>query len=315
MDGLNFAHWERLSDPLTDTVIDGELVIDVDPATGAHVLRYYAFDCLVLHGENIMQKPLIKRYARLRDWFIAPIKKAQHLYPEWKTNAPFDIVAKLQELSYSTAQVLNVHIPNLQHGHDGLIFTCAESVYAPGTDENILKWKPPGENSIDFKLELRFPPHVDDPNQVDLFAKPTFLLNEYFGGDAYEFFDEMEVDDDEWELCVGCGVADRRLKEAGEGLDDRLVEVCWDMERNAWRMMRFRDDKPHGNFHTVVRKVLESIADGVEIDQVLSRQDAIRTAWKQREKQRNRPPPPPAGQPQHKPKPHPQVAAVPGLRR
>lgn len=49
--------------PLTDTVLDGELVIDVDPKTGEQVMRYYAFDCLVLDGENIMQKPLVKRFA------------------------------------------------------------------------------------------------------------------------------------------------------------------------------------------------------------------------------------------------------------
>lgn len=48
---------------MTDTILDGELVIDIDPATGAQTLRFYAFDCLVLGGENIMAKPLDKRYA------------------------------------------------------------------------------------------------------------------------------------------------------------------------------------------------------------------------------------------------------------
>lgn len=196
IDNLHFTHWQSDTDPLTDTILDGELVIDID-SRGTETLRFYAFDCLVLGGENIMKKPLIKRYARLREWVIAPMKRAHARYPEWKETAPFEIVAKPQELSYCVAQVLNLHIPKLQHGHDGLIFTCAESEYVPGTDPKILKWKPPSENSIDFRIELRFPPSPD--GEADLWAKPVFLLNQWAGGNEYEFFDEMDVDDDEWE--------------------------------------------------------------------------------------------------------------------
>lgn len=134
---------------------------------------------------------------------MAPMKKAAQRFPEWKENAPFEILAKKQELAYHVSQVLNVHVPQLQHGHDGLIFTCAESAYVPGTDEKILKWKPPSENSIDFRIELRFPPSATDPSEPDYCAKPHFLLNQWMGGDGadakYEFFDEMDVDDDEWE--------------------------------------------------------------------------------------------------------------------
>ena len=31
---LHFPHWERRDDPLTDTILDGELVIDLDPKSG-----------------------------------------------------------------------------------------------------------------------------------------------------------------------------------------------------------------------------------------------------------------------------------------
>ena len=31
---LHFPHWENPDRPLTDTVIDGELIIDIDPKTG-----------------------------------------------------------------------------------------------------------------------------------------------------------------------------------------------------------------------------------------------------------------------------------------
>lgn len=55
-----------------------------------------------------------------------------------------------------------------------------------------------------------------------------------------------------------------RLKRSGEQVDDRIVEVHWDADLSSWRMMRFRDDKPHGNYRTIVDKIIESIADGVE---------------------------------------------------
>lgn len=54
------------------------------------------------------------------------------------------------------------------------------------------------------------------------------------------------------------------MKLSGEQIDDRIVEVHWDPQLERWRMMRFRDDKPHGNFRTVVHNIMQSIADGVE---------------------------------------------------
>lgn len=237
------------------------------------------------------------------------MKKALQRYPEWKDTMPFEIVDKPQELGYHISQVLNVHIPTLQHGHDGLIFTCAESSYVPGTDEKILKWKPPSENSIDFKIELRFPPSARDPSQCDWYAKPYFLLNQWAGGDKYEFFDEMEVDDDEWD----------KMKDSREQYDDRIVEVTWDLERQAWRMLRFRDDKPHGNHKSIVEKILKSIEDGVEIADVLARQDKVRMHWKQREASRSRPPAPQrrptAPSAPSAPPPRPQQGIMAGLKR
>lgn len=60
----------------------------------------------------------------------------------------------------------------------------------------------------------------------------------------------------------------RRMKTSGQQFDDRVVEVAWDMKTENWRILRFRDDKPHANHHTVVNSVLESIKDGVELDEV-----------------------------------------------
>lgn len=98
-----------------------------------------------------------------------------------------------------------------------------------------------------------------------------------------------------------------RMKSSGEQIDDRIVEVHWDPVASHWRMMRFRDDKPHGNYRTVVDNIIQSIADGVEKDavscldtspaticlrsiQLLERSAAIRNAWKARHAPSQQPP-------------------------
>lgn len=70
------------------------------------------------------------------------------------------------------------------------------------TADDSLKWKPPSENSIDFKLNLRFPPSRHDPDTPDFTSKPTFLLYTWLGQSAYEFFDTMDVSDEEWDQYV-----------------------------------------------------------------------------------------------------------------
>lgn len=130
------------------------------------------------------------------------------------------------------------------------------------------------------------------------------------------------------------------MKTSNEQLDDRVVEVHWEPALEHWRMMRFRDDKPHGNHKSVVDNIIKSIADGIEKDavrtlpfflppsgcryptaaplthftllasscnQLLSRSASIRNNWKARAVPGGAPPPPPQkGAHLHAPHPHPQ---------
>lgn len=61
------------------------------------------------------------------------------------------------------------------------------------------------------------------------------------------------------------------MKASGEQIDDRIVEVHWDTVKSHWRMMRFRDDKPNGNYRSVVENIIQSIAEGVEKETVSQR--------------------------------------------
>ncbi|PPQ87979.1 hypothetical protein CVT25_001058 [Psilocybe cyanescens] len=270
--GFFFPHHEHPQMPLRSSLIDGELVIDVDPRTRQEKLRFLAFDCLVIDDQNVMARPLDKRYGRLKEWFYKPHSKMLMDHPQMAEGQPFSIKVKAISFSYHVENVFNVDIPALQHGNDGLIYTCVNTPYTPGTDKNILKWKPPSENSIDFKLVLRFPPSRYDEDEPDWHAKPVFLLHVWNGGNRYELYDDMYVDDEEWE----------ELKKSGDQVDDRIVEVHWDSNMSRWRMMRFRDDKPHGNHRSVVENIISSIADGVEKEALLERSNAIRVAWKAR---------------------------------
>ncbi|KAN0077228.1 mRNA capping enzyme, catalytic domain containing protein [Tylopilus felleus] len=274
--GFWFPHPDRPRDSLMDTILDGELVIDVEPTSKKETLRYLAFDCLVFDNENVMSRSLDKRYGRLKERFYRPWCKAKEQFPQLTENIPFDIQVKDISFSYGIEDVFRLVIPKLLHGNDGLIYTCRETLYVPGTDPNILKWKPPSENSIDFKLVLRFPPSKSDPTLPEFHVKPLFGLHVYCGDErgqpVYEPYDELYVEDDEWE----------GMKLSGEQIDDRIVEVHWDPELGRWRLLRFRDDKPHGNFKTVVENIIQSIADGVEKPMLLARCPVIRSAWKAR---------------------------------
>ncbi|GAB1517967.1 Dcp1p-Dcp2p decapping enzyme complex alpha subunit [Rhizoctonia solani] len=280
-DGLFFPHPMDPRRALGNTLLDAELVTDYDPETKQtlitgitqETLNLLAFDCIVGDAQNLMSKSLTSRYGRLKEWVIKPYQKMLQEHPSMRAVQPFGIHEKEMQRSYSIEMVLQ-SIPNLKHGNDGLIFTCAESGYVIGTDHRILKWKPPSENSIDFKLELRFPPLPGRPSEPDFTAKPVFQLLVWTGNNSYEHFDTMQVDDAQWESW----------KASGEQYDDRVVEVTWDKTAKNWVYHRFRDDKDHGNHQSVVDKILESIRDGVEAEQLVSHANTIRTNWKEREK-------------------------------
>lgn len=197
------------------------------------------------------------------------------------------------EFSYAIEMVFRDVLPNLEHGNDGLIFTCRTSPYTFGTDQKILKWKPSEENSVDFRLKLEFPTisradldldsDEDDEDSdaeqemVDYNAKPTFNLSAYHGENGYEIFDVMHVTDEEWEELKGLNVP----------LDEEIVECCMD-EQKRWKFMRFRKDKKDANHISTVRSVIESIKDAVDQDELVRSWREIRDAWKKRNGQPSR---------------------------
>jgi mRNA guanylyltransferase len=262
-----------------DTLIDGELVMDKVP--GGKQPKYLVFDCMVLDGNSLMNRTLDKRLAYFKELIYNPYVALLNEYPEEKQYMHFIVELKAMQFSYAIQMMFQQILPSLPHGNDGLIFTCRTSEYKHGTDQNILKWKPELENSIDFRLCLDFP--LVQPDEQDISEGITEAYTDYdalpicnlhvFAGDNKEdpWFDTMFIEEDEW----------NRLKALNEPLNDRIVE-CFMDSKKRWRYMRFRDDKNNANHTSTVESVIESITDRVTKDDLLNAAMTIRDEWKKR---------------------------------
>lgn len=291
----------------TRTLLDGELVLDKDKKNDGSTVeqpRYMVFDCMVMDGKPLLNRTLDKRLAYCQENIMKPYKKLLREFPEELPHQHFLVEMKAFEMSYGTEMMFKERLPGLNHGNDGLVFTCRETPYQHGTDQHILKWKPEDENSVDFRMSLVWP--MIEPDAIDMAegitkpypdydAMPTFDLFVFNGGGKPDtWFGSMMLDANEW----------AGMKSLAQPLDDRIVE-CYMDEKKQWRFMRFRDDKVTGNHSTTVDSVIESIRDRVTEKDLVAAAADIKHAWKAREKaaiegqrgppQQNLPPPQPNG--------------------
>jgi len=262
------------------TLLDGELLVDKE-RNGTHTLKYLVFDCLVMDGQDIMQRSLDKRLAFFIDMVHKPYTLLCKTFPQDTERFKFRIEQKSFQFAYGAEMMFKQILPALRHGNDGLIFTCRETPYKFGTDEHILKWKPARENTIDFKLELSFPQWQDDDEstqddwQYDYDAMPDFGLHVGLGEDKIQWFATMYATPLEWDKMKLYAIAQQ------DGLDGAIVE-CYKDDERRWRYHRFRDDKRDANHITTVQKVLESIEDAVAEEELIGCAGDIRARWKAR---------------------------------
>lgn len=264
----------------TGTLVDGELVNEVQP-NGSVQVKYLVFDCLILDHSRMMHRTLDKRLAYFRDKVYNPYRALYLKFPDEVQYLPFIVDFKEMRLSYGIEMMFREVLPKLTHGNDGLIFTCKNTPYKPGTDPHILKWKSPNENSIDFKLELEFPMIFPDEEEIaesgdtspypDYDEKPTFHLCVNMGDGREDRYTVMHMEKEEWES----------LKNLREPLHERIVECYFD-DQQRWRFLRWRLDKETANHISTVKSVIESIKDRVTEEDLLNMAWHIRDEWKKR---------------------------------
>lgn len=204
------------------------------------------------------------------------------------------------QFAYGIDMMFREILPRLAHGNDGLIFTSLNGEYICGTDPhmyiptitvtyNRLKWKPDDENSIDFRLNLIFPPSSKkNPNDIttqspfsDIPKDTTFQLSVWSGGKGegnYTIWGDLYVPETDWE----------KIQDAQDSkliLENAIVECRWDKKvgtAGRWRFMRFRMDKEKANYITVAENVQESIKDGVSKEELTNWAVEIKAGWRSR---------------------------------
>ena len=297
VEGLSFPRQEHKDFTAfhENTILDGELVED-RLADGRSVVKFYVFDCLVLDKTDLMHRPLDKRLGYFQANVLKPFKKYREAFPDQRM--PFELCDKASEFAYGLEKMFKETIPKVKqiHGNDGIIFTCKETPYCPGTDPHILKWKPPEENTVDFLLHITWqstPPDSNDPDQSpieDYHAFPEdFGLYVNYGKDQYERHADLYLTPAEWD----------QMKALNKPLQDTIVECFLEDPGQStngtnghsnsqhaggkrWRFHRLRDDKLEANFITTFDAVIDSIEDHVTEEDLLRHVPEIRARWKAR---------------------------------
>lgn len=118
------------------TLIDGELVDN----------KLMVYDAVYVSGEDLKPQPFLDRLEKVENFIKNITKLAKDI-----------IVVKLKRfvpLQELKDFQLNV-VPTLPYKTDGLVFTPVNDPIRLGTHENMFKWKPRDENTIDFQVKWK----------------------------------------------------------------------------------------------------------------------------------------------------------------
>ena len=264
------------------TILDGELVNDQYPGEPSPRLIYYVFDALAVDNTNLTTKGMDKRLGRMKEHVLRPYSKWLEQNPSLNVPhlQPFRLKEKQMHQSYHLQHIFNNILPQLKHGNDGLIFTCKDTRYQFGTDQHILKWKPPHENTIDFKLRLGDFPTIDPEDgeegpipDYEALPAPVQLLVQHNNND-YRPFAILSLTPAEWNI----------MKSLKQRLDGRIIE-CYRSPGGQWKYKaeadgtpRWRDDKKDANHISTVNSVLASIESPVTELDLLGNEQKIKEA-------------------------------------
>lgn len=242
------------------TMLDGEMVVDIDRITGLCTRRFLAYDLMVLNGMSGVAEPWHSRWAGIKRYVEEPrhFEQSEAAKGKWKllydyASEPFRFRRKdFWPLSVAR-KVAQDFIPKMSHEVDGLILQPADDPYVPLTCRELLKWKFASHNSVDFKGRW------DDGEQK---MKLLLLVPKGQGNTATleELKDKHAIFPSEQQ--------DDPLQYAAS-FNGKILECRWNFEQRVWEFMRVRLDKNLPNAWGVYQSVWKSIEDDITMDELL----------------------------------------------
>lgn len=239
--GLTFLHRKNPKKHISETLLDGEMVIDV--VEGRKIPRYLAYDIIRFEENEVGKVDFGTRLICIEKEIVT----ARNTYIQQglidKTKEPFSIRKKdFWDVADTHKLLTDKFTKNLVHEPDGLIFQPSgrNDPYVAGRDDRVLKWKPLSMNSVDFKLKI-----VREGGKGML---PRTVGNLYVGN-----FDRP--------------LSQMKVTKDIKDLNNKIIECNW--ENNEWKFMRERTDKSFPNGYNTAMGVINSIKDPVTKDFLL----------------------------------------------
>ncbi|XP_048387730.1 mRNA-capping enzyme isoform X1 [Stegostoma tigrinum] len=229
---LEFPVRKDLRLHLTSTLLDGEMIID--KVDGKPVPRYLIYDIVKFSGKPVGDCDFNVRLSCIEKEIIQPRHEKMKSGRIDKTREPFSVRNKpFFDINAARKLLEGSFAREVSHEVDGLIFQ-PTGKYKPGRCDDILKWKPPSQNSVDFRLKItKF-------GGEGLLTQTVGLL---YVGNYERPFAQMKVN--------------KELKM----YDNKIIECKF--ENNSWVIMRERVDKSFPNSYDTAMAVCGSINNPV----------------------------------------------------
>ncbi|XP_070781922.1 mRNA-capping enzyme isoform X2 [Enoplosus armatus] len=229
---------------LANTLLDGEMIID--KVNGHPVPRYLIYDIIKFNGQPVGQCDFNIRLLCIEKEIISPRMEKMKTGQIDKTKEPFSVRNK---------PFFDIH--------------ASRKRYKPGRCDEILKWKPPNLNSVDFRLK------ITKVGGEGLLPQTVGLL---YVGNYDRPFAKMR--------------ATKELKQ----YDNKIIECTF--ASNSWVFMRQRVDKSFPNSYDTAMAVCKSIQEPVTKEILLEYVDRCAQAVQNRKHPPDpdselMPPPPP----------------------
>lgn len=232
---LQFPHRKDFDKHLSNTLLDGEFVLDVDPISNQKIPRFLIYDIVRFETDEVGKMNFQVRIQCINKEIIFARNEAIKQGKLNKLIEPFSVRQKLFYPINETKKLLSEDFKKqITHGIDGLIFQPVDDPYTAGRCDLILKWKPPSMNSVDFKLSISLREEVG-------------MLPEKIG--------ELFVTGYEKPFAV------IKITKTLSSLHNRIIECRW--WEGRWDYMRERTDKSTPNHITTAMAVCDSIKNPV----------------------------------------------------